>query len=279
MALPPPATLSPSKVSAFRDCALAFRYTVIEQRPELPSLPAVRGTLVHLALQELYRLPAPERRPDQVPRCVQRAHQRILADDEFVALDLDPAAEADLVAEASHLAMGIFDVEDPTTVTAIGLELQLTAPVDDSSDPITMRGIIDRLDRTEDGHLVITDYKSGRSPTVAHEQSRLGGVQVYALLCERMLGRRPALVRLVYLADRVAIEHVPTDQSMVAVQRRLRAIWEAMVTACATEEFWPRPSGLCHFCAHRPICPAWAEPVGLAPGSDVPRASQLGRAV
>jgi putative RecB family exonuclease len=47
MALSPPTSLSPSKISTFTDCALAFRFSAIERLPEPPSAPATKGTLVH----------------------------------------------------------------------------------------------------------------------------------------------------------------------------------------------------------------------------------------
>ena len=62
MALVPPETLSPSKVSSFKDCALAFRFSAIDRLPEAPSVAATRGTLVHLALEHLFeREPTPTR--------------------------------------------------------------------------------------------------------------------------------------------------------------------------------------------------------------------------
>ena len=50
-----------------------------------------------------------------------------------------------------------FELEDPTTVRPIGLELRLAATV----GSVQLRGIIDRLELDEDGELVITDYKTG----------------------------------------------------------------------------------------------------------------------
>ena len=75
---------------------------------------------------------------------------------------------------------------NPATVTPIGLELQLEAQV----GGLLMRGIIDRLEEDADGLLVVTDYKTGRAPSVQYEQRRLGGVPFYAFLCEQALGRR-----------------------------------------------------------------------------------------
>ena len=57
MAFTLPASLSPSKVASFTDCALSFRFSVIDRLPEPPSVAATKGTLVHAALERLFVLP------------------------------------------------------------------------------------------------------------------------------------------------------------------------------------------------------------------------------
>ena len=49
---------------------------------------------------------------------------------------------------------------------------------------------------------------------------------MYALLCERMLGRRPARVQLFYLSKPEAIIATPTDQSIRGVERRTTAVYD-----------------------------------------------------
>ena len=66
----------------------------------------------------------------------------------------------------------------------MGVELTLEARV----GAMRLRGIIDRLDLTPDGELVVIDYKTGRAPSPAFEQSKLIGVHIYALLCQEVLG-------------------------------------------------------------------------------------------
>jgi len=77
-----------------------------------------------------------------------------------------------------------------------------------------VRGIIDRLELDDDGEFVVTDYKTGSVPSEFWEAKSLAGVHIYALLCERMLGRRPARVQLFYLSKPEAIiatPHRPVD--------------------------------------------------------------------
>jgi putative RecB family exonuclease len=92
---------------------------------------------------------------------------------------------------------------------------------------------------------------------VRYENGRLDGVQFYSLLCERNFGRRPARVKLLYLADPVEISTIPSDQSSRAIERKVGAIWTAVERACERDDFRPKPSRLCEYCAFRMYCPAF----------------------
>jgi len=253
MALELPYSLSPSKVSTFTDCALAFRFSSIDHLPEPPSAPATKGTLVHAALERLFVLPADERTLPAALTALDQAIDVIRTDPEFVELQLDEAAEAAFLDDAEQLVRRYFELEDPTTITPIGIELKLEASVGD----LRLRGIIDRLELDADGGLVVTDYKTGKVPHQNYEQGKLGGVHFYALLCERLFGQRPAKVQLLYLAEPVAIITTPTEQSIRGLERKVSAIWTAVERACTAEDFRPRPSKLCDWCAFRAYCPAF----------------------
>ena len=57
--------LSPSRAGDFMTCPLLYRFRTIDRLPEEPSPDAVRGTLVHKVLEDLFDLPAAERTPEQ----------------------------------------------------------------------------------------------------------------------------------------------------------------------------------------------------------------------
>jgi putative RecB family exonuclease len=253
MALAPPTGLSPSRVSSFQDCALAFRFSAIDHLPEPSSLPAVRGTLVHAALERLFALESGERTPERAAACLVDAHDELLSDPEYVGLGLDADGDAALLTRAQELVENYFRLEDPRGITPIGIELRLEAPLGD----LNLRGIIDRLELDEDGGLVVTDYKTGAAPRQQYEQGRLGGVHFYAFLCEELFGRRPTRIQLLYLADPVAIVAEPTDQTSRGLRRKLTALWAAIERACEREDFRPRPSRLCDWCAFQAHCPAF----------------------
>lgn len=261
MPLTPPATLSPSKVSSFTQCALAFRFSAIDRIPEPPSVPATKGTLVHAALEGLFGLDAAARTPAAAQACLLDAIEAIRTDPEFTGLELDAAEEAAFFADAGVLVEQYFQLEDPTTINPVGLELMLEVPI----DGVTLRGIIDRLEVDEDGELIVTDYKTGRSPGERHEQGRLGGVHFYSYLCEQVYGKRPKKVQLLYLREPVAIIATPTEQSTRALRTKVGAIWQAVEKACAADDFRPKPGPLCNYCAFKPWCPAFGGDPAQAP--------------
>ena len=260
MAFPVPRSLSPSKVSSFTDCALAFRFSAIDRLPERPTAAATRGTLVHAALERLHLLAPAERTVGAALACLDAATVELHDDPEYVGLELSDDDAAAFHADAAGLVRNYFRLENPTTVHAIGLELKVEAEI----DGIRLRGIIDRLELDADGELVVTDYKTGSAPSTQYERKRLAGVHIYSLLCEQLLGRRPRAVQLLYLKSPLAITTVPTDRSTRGTRRTLGAIWQAVERACDREDFRPQPSRLCDFCAFQAYCPAFGGDPGEA---------------
>jgi putative RecB family exonuclease len=249
-----PISLSPSSMGTFTSCPLAFRFGYIERLPEPPSAPASKGTLVHLALQHLMWRPAEERTLEAALADLARAEADLAEDPEFSELELSDEERAMFHADAELLLRRYFELEDPREVTVLGVELRVSAV---TSDGVTIRGIIDRLELGPDGELVVTDYKTGSAPSEGWEQKSLAGVHVYSLLCERMFGRRPARVQLLYLSRPERIVTAPSDQSLRGVEVKTNAVMQAVRHACRRDDFRPRPSALCNYCNFQEFCPAF----------------------
>jgi putative RecB family exonuclease len=253
MALSLPCSLSPSKVSSFTDCALAFRFSAIDRLPEPPTVAATRGTLVHRALERLFTLPAGERNLAAGLTELDEAFEELRADPDFTGLDLGDEQQQVFLDEAEALVRRYFELEDPTGIHPIGLELNLELEV----DGLVLRGIIDRLELDNEGNFVVTDYKTGKVPSAEQERARLGGVHFYSFLCEQLFGSRPARVQLLYLSEPLVITTTPTEQSTRGLERKVRAVWTAVERACERDDFRPKPSRLCDWCAYKAYCPAF----------------------
>jgi putative RecB family exonuclease len=253
MALTLPYSLSPSKVSSFTDCALAFRFSAIDCLPEPPTVPATRGTLVHRALERLFALPAADRSLAAGLTELDSAFEELRPQAEFTELGLDDEQQQLFLDEAEALVRNYFELEDPTGIHPIGLELNLELDV----DGLLLRGIIDRLELDPEGSFVVTDYKTGKVPSAEQERARLGGVHFYSYLCEQLFGSRPARVQLMYLSEPLIITSTPTEQSTRGLERKVKAVWTAVERACERNDFRPQPSRLCDWCAFKAYCPAF----------------------
>lgn len=257
---PVPTSLSPSRVEAFVSCPLAFRFASIEKLPEPPSVHTTKGSLVHRALELLFALPSAQRTDTAAHDAFQQAATEYRSDPEFTLLGLDGAAAEEFFSDAWSLVERYLAIEDPTEVNAIGLELRLEAQVGN----LTLRGIIDRLDLDADGQLLITDYKTGRSPGPRYAQNRFVGLNFYSFLCEQVLGRRPVGIRLIYLRSGDVVTATPSAQSVRYVATRTTAVWQAVEKACTSGVFHPKPGGLCTYCAFQPWCPAFGGDPAMA---------------
>lgn len=254
MPFDPPRSLSPSKVSSFRNCPLAFRFTAIEKLPD-PATPAtVKGTFVHTVLEQLFwNHERGNRTPAAATSELDQAWAALQNDSDFLSLDLNPGAAEAMRSESEALVANYFTLEDPNEVTPVGIELTLDAQV----GPVRLRGILDRLDLAPDGSLEVIDYKTGRAPSPAYEQAQLAGVQLYALLCLEVLGRRPDRVTLLHLKEPTRITAEPTDQGLRGQRTKALAVWEAIDRACQNEDFRPKTGPLCRFCRFQSFCPSF----------------------
>ena len=175
-----------------------------------------------------------------------------LADDpDFTGLELTDEEWAAFDADAEALVRRYFELEDPTRIEPIGLELKLEATVGHA----TVRGIIDRLERGADGRLIVSDYKTGKAPHPNYQSQRMAGVNLYALMVAEHFGELPARVQLLHLQEPVAIVAETSEQQARGVERKTVAVWDAIGTACQRGEFRPKPSRLCEWCSFQPFCP------------------------
>ena len=249
-------SLSPSRAADFKSCPLLYRFRTIDRLPEAPSRVAVRGTMVHAVLEQLFDLPRSERTLVAARELVPSTWQRIL-DDEPQAAELFADTEAAELAEwlesAETLLGSYFELEDPTRFDPAAREELVEVVI----DGLRLRGYVDRLDVNDDGDVRVVDYKTGTTPREAFEGKALFQMKFYALVLWRTRGVVPRQLRLMYLADTDTLSYTPDAEELVRFERTLKAIWSAIERATQTGDFRPSPSRLCAWCDHQAICPAF----------------------
>ncbi len=250
------AALSPSRAADFRTCPLLYRLRMIDRLPEEPSPDAVRGTVVHKVLEDLFDLPAADRTPERAEAMVQDAWEFVLdAEPEVATLFTDEGPEITAwLASCRESLRGYFALEDPRRLEPAERELYVEALLDSK---LLLRGFVDRIDIAPDGAIRVVDYKTGRSPGVGFEGKALFQMRFYALVIWRTRGVVPALLRLVYLGDGQMVSYEPDEHDLLATERLVEAIWHAIELARETGEFLPSPGWACSWCSFQAHCPTF----------------------
>ncbi len=246
-------SLSPSRASLFMQCALRYRFQVIDRLAEPASPAAVRGTLVHAVLERLFDLEPAERSLLRACDLVRPAWEDLLVRDERVAAlfgaDEDPS---DWLAGADGLLARYFQMEDPARYEPAEREMLVEA---DLPSGVRLRGYVDRLDIAPDGRLRVVDYKTGKAPSESFEGRALFQMKFYALVLWRVRGVVPTVLKLMYLGDGRSLEYSPDEADLISLERKLDALSQAIEQARDTGVWQPSKSRLCGWCAHQSLCP------------------------
>jgi putative RecB family exonuclease len=78
------------------------------------------------------------------------------------------------------------------------------------------------------------------------------------------------MLQLVYLGNSEMLRYQPEERDLLAVERKVNAIWNAIDKASRTGDWRPRKSALCSWCAHQSLCPEFG---GTPP--DLPAREEL----
>lgn len=260
--------LSPSRAGDFMSCPLLYRFRTVDKLPEPFSPDAVRGTVVHKVLEDLFDLPAERRTPDQAAGMLEPAWAALVEQEPELASMFEAEGgpeSAEWLASCRSVLERYFTLEDPTRLEPAERELYVETLLDSK---LLLRGFVDRIDVAPDGAIRVVDYKTGRSPHEMFEAKALFQMKFYALVIWRTRGVVPAMLQLVYLGNGEMLRYVPDERDLLATERKVEAVWEAIRRAEESGDWRPSPGRLCDWCAHRAICPAYG---GTPPPLPEPR--------
>ncbi len=249
-------SLSPSRASDFMTCPLLYRFRVIDKLPEAPSIDAIRGSVVHKVLEDLFDLPAADRTHTQANTLLAPVWEKLL-DEEPELAEMFGADTPDLVTwleQCRSLLGRYFTLEDPQRLEPTEREIHVATQL---ASGLTLHGYIDRVDVAPTGELRIVDYKTGRSPGEHFEAKALFQMKFYALVVWRTRGVMPRMLQLVYLGNGEMLRYEPDERELLATERKVEALWRAIQRATSSGDWRPRKSALCGWCDHKALCPEW----------------------
>ncbi len=303
--VPPPSIetpISPTALETFAACPFRFYLGYVlrvgeVERPEEAETIAAKdlGTIVHDALERFFKEmvgrldPMAPWSPAERERLAAIAHEecnlaerkgltgrelawtaqraRILRDlDRFLDYDDAFRAETGFSFDSAEL---VFDDKDRGSdsrqIPAIRYRV-------DDETVIAFRGRIDRIDRRQDGSVIVTDYKTGgasryKSLGDPNPFDKLGAgrhlqLPVYALAAKELAGGAPVSAQYWFVSERanfqrssVALDAPTEDAFREIVARFLRAIRSGHfppVPGDEDRETWKN----CAFCPYDSICPS-----------------------
>ena len=231
--------LSFSAIVAYRECPRQYWYRHVQRLPVAQSAEAVHGVMLHEVLRR-----AGEQRREQGP--ISKARLRSIHDSVWKTMPFPdprraPAFRRNGAAEVeAYRARGGFD-----SVPAF-----LEQAFDVAVDGWQLRGVIDRVDRTEGGWRII-DYKSGRP--IARRRRDLQ-VALYALGATFALKLNPVELEVVYLASGESVR-VDKVEKVEGLMSEAEVEGSEVAEGVRAGRFEARPERRrCRLCPYRLAC-------------------------
>ena len=260
--------LSPSRAADFMSCPLMYRLRSVDKLPEEPSIDAVRGTVVHRVLEQLFDLPAAERTPLRAEDLIDPSWAEVQAQEADAAAMFESAEDAQRwLASCRSVLAKYFDLEDPTRLEPAERELYVESILDSK---LLLRGFVDRVDVAPTGEVRIVDYKSGRAPGEMFEAKALFQLKFYALAWWKTRGVVPTMLQLIYLGSGDVLRYQPDEADLRATERKINAIWTAIQAAQESGDWRHSPSRLCSWCSYQAHCPEFGGTPPPLPSATAP---------
>ncbi len=223
------------------------RFLHEQSQPFVPTVPTVRGTIAHKALELAVHWPGTPLPLELVDAAIDRVGDADHWAAEFVG-DADPAVRAELRGAAAEIVNKFFETWPPLTAAMRPTtEAKLWAELCDGR--IVCKGQVDLtlgqpLGSGAQARKIVVDYKTGnRSP------DHRADLRFYALVETLRLGVPPRLLVTSYLnSASLEVEEVTVDILFAAAARLTAGVRAHCALVDGSVEPARRPSGLCRWC-------------------------------
>ena len=246
--------LSPSRASQFKTCPKQFKFANVDKLKEPTNEVQAKGTAVHQALEDLFELPKEDRDTEKLHNLFRAAWTKVRRTDEHHNLFSSVDEEREWGVDGLKLLNNYMSMEDPKSFDPLERERWVRGTIED----LNLRGILDRMDRNQNGELIIVDYKSGKAPAEKYKEPRFFALKLYALLIRDELGITPTELKLIYLKNST-IHTLKVDNKMLdEVKIEILDIWSDIKLAFEENNFPATKNALCkNWCYYKPICPVF----------------------
>lgn len=231
--------LSNAKLGMYLSCPQCYRFRYVDRLPEKPRAELCFGSLVHGVLQFLHD-PAHTTTPslEQITEKYEHAWKDLP--------EIEGLAEYKPI--GLQMLRNYYRAHVPLDEQVLAVERKFRLPLSDH----TLIGVIDRVGRTKDGKLVITDYKTSSKLPTQPEVDRDRQMTIYHHCAQNLYPEKPVIARLHFLRFDYVFETEPSEEAWMGVEQELlRAAY-----GIESGHFKPRPGWRCEYCDYVTLCPA-----------------------
>lgn len=147
----------------------------------------------------------------------------------------------------------LWKLEEPQNIQPIGRESE----VDVSISGVRLKGFVDRWSKNTNDKLVITDYKSGKTPKPKFEEDKYTQLIIYALAIEALDYGEVEEIELLFLKTADRLRRNVTNDDKTRVTNLIVDVRTQIDERCSSQNFETKPSRLCDWCTFKSICPYW----------------------
>jgi len=243
--------LSYSALDSFQNCSLKYKFQNIDKLKEPKSKEAVFGTLLHGTLKFIHT-------PSLLPPKLEDAL-------DYFSKNWNSDVFEDELEERNAFSMGVAMIQEYykknniNDFNIVDLESRFAVEIQDPKNGTNhiISGIIDRIDKTEDGYEII-DYKTTKKMP---SQDKVDNDLQLSVYLNAFLARYPkevdrldkVTVSLYYLKHGVKLSSTRTFEQLVAAKQ----LFLDVIAEIEKGVFVPNVTPLCDWCGFQKICPMW----------------------
>jgi len=238
-----------SALDTFLTCPRKYKYSQIDRIKTPKSKEQFFGTLLHNTLKIVH-----------TPGILSPNLEQAL---DFYSKNWKAEVFSDETEERSAFAQGVsmlqdyYKKNDPAKINIIDLESRFQVEIGAEGERHIVSGIIDRIDKTEDGFEII-DYKTTRK---LPSQEKVDNDLQLSIYLAGFLKRYPKeaenlgniKVSLYYLKHGVKLS---SERTLDQVKKSEELMLD-LIDQINHSKFEPTISGLCDWCGYQNICPMW----------------------
>ncbi|MFY9461637.1 MAG: PD-(D/E)XK nuclease family protein [Candidatus Sungiibacteriota bacterium] len=247
-----------SALDAYKQCPQKYKFQEIDRIPSVKGKEAVFGSVFHDALKFMFGRSPLFPTLDEV-----LAHFRMSFGEKSSGWPNEGERNAYLD-EGARLLKNFYAQNAPWNFSVVDLEsrFEVLIPDEKNGETHVLAGIIDRIDKLDDGGYEIIDYKTARKLPPQEKVDNDLQLSIYSLgLQKKWPTIRPEKIKLsLYFVKHG--EKLSTSRTKEATEATragvLATISEIRDKLASGERFEPTPSPLCDWCSYKPICPAWS---------------------